>query len=655
LRATLVTAVIASAGLAIALSVGAIGVPAYTKAKGAVRELWQDLSRQVAQTAAAQTLSYFQSAPITVRLIDGLVAEGRLAAEGTDMLLDVCYRTLKENPDFMAVFYATAEGVFYGVYREGGAIVGTHRTVETIRNFRPEGTEWISTGEERSDYDPRKRPFWKTGVEHPSGSWTDPYVFAVTGATGYTYVLAHQEKGEVKGYWGIDFQIDHLSDFLKKLDVGKKGSIYIVANDGKIVASSTKEIDRGIGKAWEQFSKSAGKNEYLNLKQQIYYIEPLPKESQIPWNLATVIHEDDFLLPIRSHALHALYYGLIPCFFFLVLAAAFFGAISRRLKDIAKEMDKVGNLSIDLKEEGGVLSRIREVNMMEQSLYKMKIGLKSFSKYVPLDLVKRLLQTGVPELGGEKKEITAMFADLAQFTTLSEQLKPDEVAKVLELFLDTATNEVHKEKGTIDKFMGDAVMAIWNAPDPHPEHALAACRAALALKKLSDSDPRVKFKIGINTGEAMVGNFGSHERMDYTAIGDTINIASRLEKINKTYNTQILIGPATAKAVEKTLLVRPVDWIVLQGRTKPILIHELLDEKGSDALIQAAAAYSAGMEAYLARRFSEASSLFEKANGLLGGGDVPSKILLAKSRSFEKHPPPPNWNGTALIEGIANL
>jgi adenylate cyclase len=315
----------------------------------------------------------------------------------------------------------------------------------------------------------------------------------------------------------------------------------------------------------------------------------------------------------------------------------------------------VGNLSIDLKEEGGVLSRIREVNMMEQSLYKMKIGLKSFSKYVPLDLVKRLLQTGVPELGGEKKEITAMFADLAQFTTLSEQLKPDEVAKVLELFLDTATNEVHKEKGTIDKFMGDAVMAIWNAPDPHPEHALAACRAALALKKLSDSDPRVKFKIGINTGEAMVGNFGSHERMDYTAIGDTINIASRLEKINKTYNTQILIGPATAKAVEKTLLVRPVDWIVLQGRTKPILIHELLDEKGSDALIQAAAAYSAGMEAYLARRFSEASSLFEKANGLLGGGDVPSKILLAKSRSFEKHPPPPNWNGTALIEGIANL
>ncbi len=354
---------------------------------------------------------------------------------------------------------------------------------------------------------------------------------------------------------------------------------------------------------------------------------------------------------MRDASLHAIGYGLLPCLLFLLGTAVLFGNMSSRLKEIASEMSEAGDLSFQFAKDKPPFSRIREINMMNRSLQKMKVGLHSFSKYVPLDLIKKLVHSGLsPKLGGEKKQISVFFADLAQFTTLSEKLNSDEIAKILGEFLDIATREVHKEKGIIDKFMGDAAMDLFGAPDPISHHALAACDTALAMKEVAKKSPLMKYKIGINSGLALVGNFGSQVRMDYTAIGDTVNIAARLEKLNKLYNTQILIGPETADAVRGILLVRPIDWVVLQGKTQAMLIYELIDKKENSTapLNQAISFFSAGLESYRNQRFFEAITQFNQASLLFGGNDTPCKILIERCRLFEINPPPPNWNGTAI-------
>lgn len=665
LRPTLVGSVVASAGISIAITVGAIGYPAYKKATYSIRSLWADLAKQVAQTATEEIVGFFDSAPTTLRFIEGMAFEQGLNIENIEFVLDVCYRAMKENPDFAAVYYAGKNGLFYAVYKENNTYIGTRRTLQSdgktkIENYRigPD-SKWVLTSDEIGEYDPRKRPFWNTGLAHPEGAWTDPYPFVTLEGTGYSYVLGHKPKTEVEGFWVADFQIDQLSKFLQSLEVGQQGVVCILDNKGNIISRSTTrrdaEMEKEIGRVWQQFVKSGEKTGPLSIKGRILYVNRFPEESQIPWNLVTIIHEDDVLGPIRRHALRALALGLIPCFIFLAAAALFFGRISRRLKEVAKEMDAAGNLAFETENREPPLSRITEVNLMNESLCKMKIGLQSFSKYVPLDLVKKVIQSGkFPELGGEKKEISVLFADLAQFTTLAERLGTSEIAEFLSVFLESVTREVHKEKGTIDKFMGDAVMALFGAPDPLPSHALAACKAALAMKNLSSKDPRMKFRIGINSGAAMVGNFGSRERMDYTAIGDMVNIASRMEKINKQYNTQILIGAAAARAVEQELLARPVDWSMLAGKTQSILIFELIGIKTEmpKHILEAVDVYTRALASYRQKKFGEAAALFEKADQLFGGGDVPSRILAAKARAFQKTPPPENWDGTASINLI---
>ncbi len=560
LRTTLVVAVMMTATTVIAILFLGSGLPAYAKTKKAFRLLWTDIAVQVAQNATEQLLRYFQNAPIALKMIQGLVEEKQLSLATPESIFDICYRVLKENPDFVSVYFAQKDKTFYGVFRMKDSFEASLRKPKgdqaLIQNYRiGPNHQWKLFEETKSDYDPTKRPFWKTAQTSPQGGWTDPYQFATTGAKGYSYVLP-QEK---IGYWAIDFQIDHLDDFLKGLQLGDKGRASIIANDGTLIATS---------------GKIGGK--------RMIYENPFPKNSQIPWKVVTSIHESDYLQPIRTTAILAISYGLIPAILFLLMTATFFGRVSRRLKAIAWEMDELGHLTFKDHPANPFYSRIREVNMMNHSLAKMRAALQSFAKYVPVDLVKKLIFSGkAAEAGAEKKEIAILFADMAGFTSMAEHLMPDEVAQIIEEFLTKVSHEVHKEKGIIDKFMGDAVMALWGAPDPLENPSLSACKAALAIKRAFEGIPKMKHRIGINTGFAMVGNFGSNERLDFTAVGDAVNIAARLEKLNKEMGTQILIGPDTAAAVEKILTVRPLQPVVLEGRSNPILIYELLWEKMS--------------------------------------------------------------------------
>lgn len=211
----------------------------------------------------------------------------------------------------------------------------------------------------------------------------------------------------------------------------------------------------------------------------------------------------------------------------------------------------------------------------------------TFSKFVSKDIVNELLAN--PEslkLGGEKKELTVFFSDIRGFTTMSESLSPEDLVHLLNEYLSTMTDLVIAYKGTIDKYMGDAIMAFWGAPVPNADHAYYACLTAVIqleeLKKLQDrwaaqGYPIIDIGIGLNSGPAVVGNMGSSHRMDYTVMGDTINLGSRLEGTNKQYATRIIISEYTYALVKDRVYARELDDIRVKGKHEPVKIYELID------------------------------------------------------------------------------
>ncbi len=207
-----------------------------------------------------------------------------------------------------------------------------------------------------------------------------------------------------------------------------------------------------------------------------------------------------------------------------------------------------------------------------------------FGTYVSPAVVDQILENP-PELGGVDKELTVFFSDIRGFTTLSESMTPQELVKVLNRYLTAMTDIILAHNGTLDKYEGDAIMAFWGAPLPQKDHALLACRSALqqmkALKELNREFPekQINIGIGLNTGKMTVGNMGSLQRMDYTLIGDHVNLGARLEGTNKQYRTNIIISEYTYGYVKDYMIVRELDNIRVKGKNKPVLIYELIDEK----------------------------------------------------------------------------
>jgi adenylate cyclase len=212
-----------------------------------------------------------------------------------------------------------------------------------------------------------------------------------------------------------------------------------------------------------------------------------------------------------------------------------------------------------------------------------------FGKYVSPVVIENLLKN--PEkinLGGEKRNITIFFSDIRGFTPISEKLEPEELVHLLNEYLTEMSSIIIENQGLVDKYMGDAIMAFWGAPLDQPNHAELACKSSLEmmekLKELQkkwkkEGIPAFDFGIGLNSGDAIVGNMGSSNRFDYTAIGDNVNLASRLEGLNKTYGTNVIISENTYKIVKDKFNTRELGVVKVKGKEKPIRIYELLSLK----------------------------------------------------------------------------
>lgn len=280
---------------------------------------------------------------------------------------------------------------------------------------------------------------------------------------------------------------------------------------------------------------------------------------------------------------------------------------------------------------------------------------KSFSQYLSPDVIDVLVKNPAQlSLGGEEKELTVILIDIRNFTTLSEGLTPTELTKLLNLYLGEMTNVILDHGGTLDKYMGDAIMAFFGAPLHDENHAATACRTAIMVcedlqKKrkewVGQGLPFLKIGMGMNTGKMVVGNLGSERRFDYSIIGDHVNLASRLEGLSKVYGVKMIISEYTRKLLGSEFTCRELDIVQVKGKTKPVCIYELMEKDtftgGTYSFVDS---FEKGLACYRNKSFSQAIGYFEKTISLKPG-DPPSKVFIARCHTLKKEELPNDWDG----------
>ncbi|RMF93313.1 MAG: CHASE2 domain-containing protein [Nitrospinota bacterium] len=280
----------------------------------------------------------------------------------------------------------------------------------------------------------------------------------------------------------------------------------------------------------------------------------------------------------------------------------------------------------------------------------------AFSQYLAPTVIHQLLEDPSRlQLGGERRICTAFFSDLAGFSSISEQLSPEALVALLNDYLSEMSEILLHYEGTIDKYEGDAIVAFFGAPIAYEDHARRACFASLDMQQRlaerrqewrKEGKPLLHMRIGLNTGPMVIGNMGSRMHMDYTMMGDAVNLAARLEGANKEYGTMIMLSQATYEAARDDIEVRELDTIRVRGKAEPTTVYELLARKGelSPEQFRLLEWYTAGLAAYRRRQWDEAIQAFREALNVVPT-DGPSQTYLQRCQTYKISPPPPDWDG----------
>jgi len=451
------------------------------------------------------------------------------------------------------------------------------------------------------DYDPRERPWYKDASRR-DGTWlTGPYVFFATGKQGYTVQLALEQgtDGVVAG----DLLLDATQELLKREQLTPSAVAFLFDDDDHILAhpkmsemmgrevSGTlprlRETDMaGVLKAIRAWKANAISEQFFRDPAGRLYaaaFRTIVNSGPARLHVAVVAPVDEFFASILSE--RGRLFAAALAFVGLMIPIVYFmgSLLSKSLRALAEETDRIQRFEPSIAPP--VHSIIREIDELGRSVSKMRTVTETFSRFVPRRLVEKLIETGTPlQLGGTRKEVTLLFSDVVNFTEITEKADPARVMKYTSRYFAAMSREIMSHSGTVDKFIGDAIMAIWNAPADDPDHAANACAAALAFERANDrlnaefeqeGWPAYRTRIGLHTGEAVVGNIGSEDRMNYTALGATVNLAARLEGLNKVYGTSILVTSALRQQAGSKFLFRSVDRISPKGFAEAFEIYEL--------------------------------------------------------------------------------
>jgi adenylate cyclase len=589
---------------------------------------------------------------------------------------------LQAQPGISWVAFGWPDGAFFAAHKLGdlglemmeiGKVDGViKRRVDDYRVVVGD-IEFQKRRFESTDYNVIDQEWYKKAIQADEPQWFEVSAFPIGLRPSIAFAGPVDVYQKRQGVLAVIIENTRLAQFLSQLSVGKTGAAFILGRDGAVIAAPDPDADEvHVQRAGQPLLPVAlmalkqagvaprGENDKSRRIRMVTagdgYAVTLTALAFPGWTLATVIPETEFLGPIET-TIRRLVMGLI----FLVVSAGILSAwlarrvIARPLLTIVDELKRVERFELEHVRRHP--SRVTELTNLSTAIADMAGGLAAFRKYIPADLVRTLLREGVePRPGGSVRTLTVMFTDIAGFTGLSERLG-DQITPLLSSYLDTVSREVSSHGGTIDKFIGDAVMAFWGAPAANPDHAVDACRAALAcqhalgaLKLTDDYGQSVRVRIGINSGDMLVGNIGSEFRLNYTVIGDAVNVASRLEGANKEYGTDIIIGEETRRLAGDRISVRELDRLVVYGRSGGLAIYELLGlAVDGAALPRWAELYESALAAYRVQDFAGAMNLFREVL-VAKASDRPAQIMLERCRGFIESPPGSDWKAANAME-----
>jgi adenylate cyclase len=675
--------------LLVTITVIAVSGVTYLNTRDAILDETNERVDALLREVSGRVAAHMSSAVPAIETSRMLLRDGLVRGDN-DALARQFTAVLRNNPSFSWVSYSDESGAFNGAYRAPDGTIHVSQSTfnatggELHEFLVSDAGEWTpSLHETNYGYDPRADRFYAAARQARARVWIGPYVFFDEGVPGITCASPlYDPAGRLRGVFTVDFNLNELSRFVSELPFGQHGRVFVLTPDGTVVGDPTLRLVQVTGQgsrgtlvtvanagdallarwfdAWKQSgSRSATARFSFALGSQRFIAgsRTMEFDRSLSWIVGAAAPEADFLGLLARDRLVAAVILAGALLFGVLLSLVLARRISAPLAALATEMGQVGDFI--LKDRERLPTHLREVALMDRSLLAMKGSLRSFSYYVPTDLVRAMLASGQEaRLEGRSTELTVWFADIAGFTSIAESVPPDEVVRHLARYFDVVSRQVTASGGTIDKFIGDAIMAFWGAPAPASDHAARACEAAVrcqrALESLRSSAETpvlgaLRARIGIASGHMLVGNVGTPDRFSYTVIGDTVNLASRLEGLNKLYGTPILVSESTFAAARGRVVARPVDLVQVKGTHRGIRVYEpLCLAEEDDANAREIAAWSEqAFTAYLAKDFLGAAEYFARV-GLLRPGDKASAVLQARCRAYLVSPPQADWTGVHI-------
>ena len=641
------------------------------------------------------TMAFVRSTKLSVSMVkDNVISPSTDYEQFYGYLL----QQLKNKPEFINIFLTNPEGDLFLLTRiKDKNKATTYAMIKALKKadateiteivLDADGQKISTTTHVAPQPDPRLRPWYLKAVKDKKITWSDPYIFhpysnyimPIPGITVSSPIYA--ADGQLLGVFGIDMQFENLSYAMKDIGLTQGAAILILADDGlfkkKIypyqpnlpmtltASANDKLIFSDINFA---FSNNSFALYRQNLRNDFFYNYNIAGVSYAifycklddvinnSWYAATVVPMDSMNWHLERNKLMLLFYAGITLGTLLFLFFIFSNQFAKAIKQIVNYTNGIKNM--DFSQQLTIVSHIKEIKLLGKTMVLMADIIKSFSRYVPAELIRKIIKSGVAShIEGESYEMSILFIDICNFSNIVENMKPQDVMEYLSRYFDQMTKVVYGKSGVLDKYIGDAIMCFWGAPYIDDKHALHACQCAVlffeALEEINKQFklqrlPQISVRVSVATGPAVMGNVGSSDRLSYTVLGNTVNIASRLEALNKVYGTEILISENTYNQVQGQLLCRLVDRVAVRGLTNGIYIYEIFRRANmyavsTEELLDYNKDFANAFKFYEVGDWEKAIALFEELTKKYSN-DKLSVLYLDRCKILFKNPPV-DWNG----------
>lgn len=663
-------------------------------------------SADAAEHGIERLLGRASQAADTIATLPGEMFE----LDNRESLLNLLTVSLKSSPEIYGVFVGLADGSFIQAVNLAGPngkkrkvdgmpdnAASAWRTIGPAADGRGRPEHWWhfddesnfiagarGTTDNMTTYDPRTREWFINAQNRVATVVSNAYIFASLKKPGVT--VAEPLENASGGTVGVDLSLEDLAEVTAQLRPGENGVVAILNESNNVLAYPDpdmilKKVDFGPGielipasELKDERIRSAisastdGQNAHRSFavggREYIGFVRTIESKTLASWKIVSVAAVDDFTGGLAATLRRSLIVAGSVLIVAVALVAVMAGWITRPVVRIREMADQVTDLNLSKMETFD--SPFEEIRRLQLSMERMRTALDTFLRFVPRDVVRQLIRANAAaKVGGERREVTLLFTDIEGFTTLTEKMTPEQVMSQLEEYFELMSFGIQSNMGTIDKFIGDAIMAMWNAPSEDVFHVDNACRGALTAYHISEDLNKefgkkgmapMRTRFGLHTCEALVGNIGARDRMQYTSLGSGVNLAARIEGLNKFYGTSILASDTVRRKASPEFLFRRVDIVEAKGTSVPLTIYELMGQRGEDATfyvgdstIRAASKYEQAFDFYIHRDFSDALRVLDDLAEIRPDDPVVAQ-LRDKCRKYVAAEPDGNWTGTTKLD-----